>query len=264
MLPTRGRCPSPGRARAPVAARWGVRGAPGAGLAMLGAGAHPRPPSRGPWRILVLGRRLPWQPPPRAMGSVAMGTAPLFGSSTAAAAAPLLPPRQGRTGARGGARLQDDGWAANSPQRRPCRRAAGRSAGPLAARDGLRTGFWGRHGAKSRHRGAGLSVPGRSRILGCRRPAPRAPGSRWTSVPAEHRRALCPLTCPRVPASPRPHGPARNPLQSRAAGRPAHRCRRPSPAAAPCAACGAASHPAPPAMGRSLRGLAGRLPAAVG
>ena len=216
MLPTCGRCPIPGRLCAPVAAPWAVRprggcGAPRVGRLMLGAGAHPRPPSRGPWRILVLGRRLPWQPPPRAMGSVAMGTAPLFGSSIAAAAAPPppTPPRQGRTGARGGSvrprAAAGRGPGCQQPQRCPYRRAAGGSAGLLARGMGSGWGFGADTGP-----GAGSGAWGRGFWCGSLAYPRGAAVRRWTSVPAEQRRALCPLAWPRVPtARPEPRSPCR-------------------------------------------------------
>ena len=132
---------------------------------------------------------------------------------------PPTPPRQGRTGARGGGRAATCG----------CRTRAGLPTTPALSlqegrrglrgaprpRDGLRVGFWCRHGAGSRERGVG------PRLL-----------VRVARVPAGRRRPPLDVGAGRaapcfVPArvAPRPHGPARTPIavQSGAAGRPAHR-----------------------------------------
>lgn len=122
---------------------------------------------------------------------------------------PPTPPRQGRTGARGGAcghvRLQDEGRAANNPSAVPI-------GGPPGAPRGSSPAGWAP---------GGVLVPTRGREPGAGRGAaafgagslayPRgAAVRRWTSVPAEQRRALCPLAWPRVPtARPEPRSPCR-------------------------------------------------------
>lgn len=228
---------------------------------MLGAGAHPRPPSRGPWRILVLGRRLPWQPPPRAMGSVAMGTAPLFGSSIAAAAAPPPPnpPTAGQDGGTGGGacghvRLQDEGRAANSPSAVPI-------GGPPGAPRGSSPAGWAPGGVlvptRGREPGAGRGAAafgaGRSRTRGA---PPSAAGRRCRPSSA----VLCARS--RGPASPRP-GPNPDRRAERCRGTPGSPRRSPPRTAAPHLRA-RRRRPAAPAQGRSLRGLSGRLRAAGG
>lgn len=275
MLPTCGRCPSPGRVRGHSVGRaWGSRC--GVGEARCG-GTSPSPPPAVPgaswcWAAGCHGSHLParwaalpWEP------------LPSLGAPLPQQPVPPLPPcgaGRGHGGGRGHVRLRADGWAANSPRCCPYRRAAGCSAGSLAPRHGVRTGFWGRYGAKNRQRGAGLSVPGSSNAAVPLR-ARRGPAGRRCRLSAA---ALCARS--RVPASPRPGPKADPPAEPcrRTPGSPWLRCRvpalaappgwRPSPAPAPARPAARLRarrcHPAPPAVGRSLRGLAGRLPAAVG
>lgn len=108
-------------------------------------------------------------------------------------------------GACGHVRLQDEGRAANSPSAVPI-------GGPPGAPRGSSPAGWAP---------GGVLVPTRGREPGAGRGAaafgagslayPRgAAVRRWTSVPAEQRRALCPLAWPRVPtARPEPRSPCR-------------------------------------------------------
>lgn len=120
-------------------------------------------------------------------------------------------PPHGRAGrghggeACGHVRLQDEGRAANSPSAVPI-------GGPPGAPRGSSPAGWAP---------GGVLVPTRGREPGAGRGAaafgagslayPRgAAVRRWTSVPAEQRRALCPLAWPRVPtARPEPRSPCR-------------------------------------------------------
>lgn len=122
---------------------------------------------------------------------------------------PPNPPTAGQDGGTaGGVRPRaaaGRGPGCQQPQRCPYRRAAGGSAGLLARGMGSGWGFGADTGP-----GAGSGAWGRGFWCGSLAYPRGAAVRRWTSVPAEQRRALCPLAWPRVPtARPEPRSPCR-------------------------------------------------------